>query len=177
MRFRDKTVVVTGGSTGIGFASAKRFAAEGAHVYITGRRQLELDAAVAAIGASATAVRADLGSLAEIEKLFAIVRRTHPAIHALFANAGGGALGPIGAITPAQYVQTFDTNVRGTLFTVQYALPLLVDGGAIVLNASTAATKGTAGFSLYSASKAAIRNFARSWALDLAPRRIRVNAI
>nr|WP_272419294.1 SDR family oxidoreductase [Polyangium jinanense] len=172
-----KVAVVTGGSTGIGFAAAKRFAAEGARVFITGRRQAELDAAVTAIGTSAIGVRADSANLADLDRLYAIVGEQAGRIDVVFANAGGGEFAPLGAITEEHYDKTFNTNVKGVLFTVQKALPLLVDGGSVILNASTTATMGTEAFSVYSATKAAVRNFARSWILDLKARRIRVNVI
>ncbi|MDC0749693.1 SDR family oxidoreductase [Polyangium mundeleinium] len=172
-----KVAVVTGGSTGIGFAAAKRFASEGARVFITGRRQAELDAAVAAIGSSAIGVRADSSNLADLDRLYDVVREQAGRIDVVFANAGGGEFLPLGAITEEHYDRTFNTNVKGVLFTVQKALPLLVDGGSIILNASTTSTMGTESFSVYSATKAAVRNFARSWILDLKARRIRVNVI
>ncbi|TKD13000.1 SDR family oxidoreductase [Polyangium fumosum] len=172
-----KVAVVTGGSTGIGLAAAKRFAAEGARVFITGRRKAELDAAVAAIGSNAVGVRADSSNLADLDHLYDVVREQAGRIDVVFANAGGGEFLPLGAITEEHYDKTFNTNVKGVLFTVQKALPLLVDGGSIILNASTTATMGTESFSVYSATKAAVRNFARSWILDLKARRIRVNVI
>ncbi|HVK63724.1 MAG TPA: SDR family oxidoreductase [Polyangium sp.] len=172
-----KVAVVTGGSTGIGFAAAKRFAAEGARVFITGRRQAELDAAVAAIGSSAVGIRADSSNLADLDRLYDVIREQAGRIDVVFANAGGGEFLPLGAITEEHYDRTFNTNVKGVLFTVQKALPLLVDGGSIILNASTTSTMGTESFSVYSATKAAVRNFARSWILDLKARRIRVNVI
>lgn len=172
-----KVAVVTGGSTGIGFGAAKRFAAEGARVFLTGRRQAELDAAVAAIGHGAVGVRADSSNLADLDRLYAIVGEQAGRIDVVFANAGGGEFAPLGAITEEHYDKTFNTNVKGVLFTVQKALPLLVDGGSVILNASTTATRGTEAFSVYSATKAAVRNFARSWILDLKARRIRVNVI
>ncbi|MDI1433267.1 SDR family oxidoreductase [Polyangium sorediatum] len=172
-----KVAVVTGGSTGIGLAAAKRFAAEGARVFITGRRKAELDAAVAAIGSSAVGIRADSSNLADLDQLYTVVREQAGRIDVVFANAGGGEFLPLGAITEEHYDKTFNTNVKGVLFTVQKALPLLVDGGSIILNASTTSTMGTESFSVYSATKAAVRNFARSWILDLKARRIRVNVI
>lgn len=176
-RFDSKVVIVTGGTSGIGLATAKAFAAEGAAVFITGRRQDALDAAVRAIGGKVTGVRADMSDLADIDRLYDAVQQQHGQIDALFANAGGGTMLPLGAITEEQYQQTFDTNVKGVLFTVQKALPLLKDGASIVLTSSNAGTSGTPAFSVYGASKAAVRSFARNWILDLKERRIRVNAV
>jgi NAD(P)-dependent dehydrogenase (short-subunit alcohol dehydrogenase family) len=172
-----KVAVVTGATSGIGLAIARRFAAEGARLFITGRRRETLDAARAEIGGDVTAVVADAASTADLEALYARVREQAGRIDVLVANAGGGSFAPLGQITEEQYRQTFDTNVKGTLFTVQGALPLLVDGAAVVLLSSTAGALGGAAFSVYAASKAAIRNFARSWALDLKDRHIRVNAL
>ena len=172
-----KIALVTGGSSGIGLATAQRFAREGAYVYITGRRQPELDEAVKTIGSRVTAVRADASILADLDKLFAQIKQEHGRLDILFANAGGGSFAPIGSITEEQYDQTFNTNVKGLLFTVQKALPLIPDGGSIILNASIVSVKGTAALSVYSATKAAVRSFARSWTTDLKDRKIRVNAI
>lgn len=176
-RLTDKVAVVTGGTTGIGLAIAQRFAVEGASVFITGRRQAELDKAVAAIGHGAVGVRADMSMLADIDKLYEAVRQKHGHIDVVMANAGGGEFAPLGSITEEQYEQTFGTNVKGTIFTVQKALPLLKDGGSVILTGSTTSIKGTPAFSVYSATKAAVRNLARSWMLDLKERRIRVNVI
>jgi NAD(P)-dependent dehydrogenase (short-subunit alcohol dehydrogenase family) len=176
-KLSGKVAVITGANSGIGLASAKLFAAEGARVFMTGRRRKELDAAVAAVGGSARGVQSDVSKLSDLDDLFRIVREEAGTIDILFANAGGGEFVPLGSITEEHFDKTFATNVRGTLFTVQKALPLMKDGGAIILTGSTTAIKGTPGFSVYSASKAAIRNFARSWILDLAPRRIRVNVL
>ena len=176
-RFDNKVVVVTGGTSGIGLATAKAFADEGASVFITGRRQEALDAAVAQLGSKVIGVRGDMSVLADIDRLYDAVQQKHQQIDVLFVNAGGGTMLPLGAITEDQYSQTFDTNVKGTIFTVQKALPLLKDGAAIVLTSSNAGTSGTPAFSVYSASKAAIRNLARSWILDLKDRRIRVNVV
>lgn len=175
--FQDKVVVITGATSGIGLATAKAFAAEGAWVFVTGRRQGALDEAVAAIGPRATGVRGDMSVLADIDRLYDAVQQAHGQIDVVFANAGGGEFAPLGAITEQHYRSAFDTNVKGVLFTVQKALPLLRDGGAIVLTSSTASVSGTENFSVYSATKAAVRNFARSWILDLKARRIRVNAV
>ena len=176
-KFRNKVVVVTGGSSGIGLATAKAFAAEGATVFITGRRQEALDAAVKKIGGSVTAVRGDMANLADIDRLYDAVQQKHAQIDVLFANAGGGEMLPLGAITEEHYERTFDTNVKGVLFTVQKALPLLKDGASIILTSSTTSISGTPAFSVYSATKAAVRNFARNWMLDLKDRHIRVNAV
>jgi NAD(P)-dependent dehydrogenase (short-subunit alcohol dehydrogenase family) len=176
-RFQDKVVIVTGGTSGIGLATAKAFSEEGAAVFITGRRQEALDKAVRAIGGTVTGVRADMGQLADIDRLYDAVQQRHGQIDVLFANAGGGSFAPLGAISEAHFDETFTTNVKGTLFTVQKALPLLRDGGAIVLTSSTTSISGTPAFSVYSATKAAIRSFARNWILDLKDRHIRVNAI
>ncbi|MCP5164375.1 MAG: SDR family oxidoreductase [Pseudomonadales bacterium] len=175
--FENKVVIVTGGTSGIGLATAQAFSAQGAAVYITGRRQASLDVAVKAIGGNVTGVRCDAANLGDLDRLYDIVQQQHSHIDVLFANAGGGELIPLGAITEEHYQTTFDTNVKGTLFTVQKALPLLRDGASIILTSSTTGTAGTADFSVYSASKAAVRNFARSWILDLRERGIRVNVV
>lgn len=176
-RFDGKVAVVTGGSAGIGLATAKRFAAEGAHVFITGRRQAELDAAVAAIGPNAKAVRADSANLADLDRLYAEIKASAGKIDVLFVNAGGGTMLPLGAITEDHYDDIFGRNVKGALFTVQKALPLLVDGAAVILVGSITGSTGNAGCSVYSAAKAAVRNFARTWTLDLKKRGIRVNVL
>jgi NAD(P)-dependent dehydrogenase (short-subunit alcohol dehydrogenase family) len=176
-KLEGKTAVVTGANSGIGLAIAKLFAAESARVFMTGRRKPELDAAVVAVGAGARGVEGDIASLDDLDRLFAIVRDEAGSIDVLVANAGGGAFLPLGSITEEHYDRTFGVNVRGTLFTVQKALPLLKDGASVILTGSTAASTGTPAFSVYSASKAAIRSFARSWILDLAPRKIRVNVL
>ena len=172
-----KVAVVTGGTSGIGLASARRLAAEGAHVFITGRRQPELDAAVKAIGSRATGVQGDVANLADLDRLYAVVKEQKGRVDVLFANAGGGELVPLGAITEEHFDKTFNSNVKGLLFTVQKALPLLSDGASIILNASITSSKGTPAFSVYSATKAAVRSFARSFTVDLKDRKIRVNAI
>lgn len=176
-KLEGKIAVITGATSGIGLAAAKRFVAEGAHVYITGRRQAELDAAVAALGGSATGVRADASSLSDLDRLFARVREEKGRIDVLFANAGGGSMLPLGAITEEQFDDTFGRNVKGVLFTVQKALPLLAEGASVILTGSTAGTEGTPAFSVYAASKAAVRSFARNWILDLKGRSIRVNVL
>jgi len=176
-KFQDKVVVVTGGTSGIGLATAKAFVAEGASVFITGRRQDALDAAVKAIGGRVTGVRGDMSQLGDIDRLYDAVQQRHAQIDVLFANAGGGEMAPLGAISEEHYEKTFATNVKGVLFTVQKALPLLKDGASVILTSSTTSISGTPAFSVYSATKAAIRNFARNWILDLKDRRIRVNAV
>lgn len=176
----NKIALVTGATSGIGLATAQRFAAEGAHVYLTGRRQAELDAAVASIrdaGGKATGLRVDSTKLDELDSLYATIGEAHGHLDVLFANAGGGSMLPLGEITEAHFDETFDRNVKAVLFTVQKALPILADGASVILTGSTAGSSGTAAFSVYSASKAAVRAFARSWILDLKPRRIRVNTI
>jgi NAD(P)-dependent dehydrogenase (short-subunit alcohol dehydrogenase family) len=172
-----KIALVTGGSSGIGFATAQRFVAEGAYVFITGRRQTELDAAVNAIGKNITGIQSDVSNLADLDRLFAKIEQAQGHLDVVFANAGGGGIAPLGSITEEHFDKTFDTNVKGLLFTVQKALPLLPEGAAIILNASTASTVGASAFSVYSATKAAVRSFARNWTLDLKDRQIRVNAI
>jgi NAD(P)-dependent dehydrogenase (short-subunit alcohol dehydrogenase family) len=176
-KFEDKVVIVTGGTSGIGLATAKAFSNEGASVFITGRRKHALDAAVTEIGGGVVGIQADMSKLVDIDRLYDAVQQKHAQIDIVFANAGGGEMAPLGAISEEHYQQTFDTNVKGTLFTVQKALPLLRDGGAIVLTSSTTSISGTPAFSVYSATKAAVRNFARNWILDLKDRRIRVNAV
>ncbi|MEI5668427.1 glucose 1-dehydrogenase [Bosea sp. CCNWLW174] len=176
-KFDDKVVVVTGGTSGIGLATAKAFATEGASVFITGRRQDALDAAVKQIGGKVTGVRGDMSMLADIDRLYDAIQQKHAQIDVVFANAGGGEMAPLGAITEEHYQRTFDTNVKGVLFTVQKALPLLKDGASVILTSSTTSISGTPAFSVYSATKAAVRNFARNWILDLKDRHIRVNAI
>jgi NAD(P)-dependent dehydrogenase (short-subunit alcohol dehydrogenase family) len=172
-----RVAVVTGGTSGIGLAIAQRFAAEGAHLFITGRRQAAIDAALADLPDGATGTRADAAQAGDLKAFYASVREQAGRIDVLVANAGGGSFAPLGEITEAQYHDTFDTNVLGTLLTVQGALPLLVDGASVILMSSTTSVLGGAAFSIYAASKAAIRNFARSWALDLKDRSIRVNAL
>ena len=177
MKLAEKVAVITGGTTGIGLAMAKRFASEGAHVYITGRRQPELDAAVQAIGAGAQGMRVDSADQAQLQSLFDRVRVQHGKLDVLVANAGGGSLLPLGQITEAHFDDTFGRNVKGTLLTVQTALPLLGHGSSVILTGSTAASGGTEAFSVYAASKAAVRAFARNWILDLKGRGIRVNTL
>ena len=176
-KLEGKVTVITGGNSGIGLATAKRFVAEGAEVFITGRRQEELDKAVEEIGSRVTAVQGDVSRLDELDRLFETVRAKSGRIDVLFANAGLGTLAPLGAIDEASFDLTFDVNVKGTLFTVQKALPLMQAGGSIILTGSTTGSRGTPAFSVYSATKAAVRNFARSWALDLKGTGIRVNVL
>ena len=172
-----KIALVTGGTSGIGLATAQVLAAQGAQVFITGRRQAELDAAVESIGAAATGIRADASKLADLDAVYAQIAKQVGRLDILFANAGGGDMQPLGAISEEHFDRIFGTNVRGVVFTVQKALPLLVDGASVILTGSTTSVMGTASFSIYSASKAAVRNFARSWALDLKDRGIRVNVV
>ncbi|MEH2279514.1 MAG: SDR family oxidoreductase [Nostoc sp.] len=176
-KLERKIALVTGGNSGIGLATAKQFVAEGAYVYITGRRQVELDAAVEAIGKNVTAVQSDVSNLADLDRLFATIKQEQGHLDIIFANAGGGEIAPLGAITEEHFDKTFNINVKGLLFTVQKALPLLPEGASIILNASITSIKGTPAFSVYSATKAAVRSFARNWILDLKERKIRVNAI
>jgi NAD(P)-dependent dehydrogenase (short-subunit alcohol dehydrogenase family) len=176
-RLQGKVAVITGGNSGIGLATAKQFVAEGAYVFITGRRQAELDAAVKAIGQNVTGVQGDVSNLADLDRLYEAVKQRTDHLDIVFANAGGGGFAPLGEITEEHFDRTFASNVKGVLFTVQKALPLLREGGSIILNGSTTSVRGTPAFSVYSATKAAVRNFARSWALDLKGRGIRVNVI
>jgi NAD(P)-dependent dehydrogenase (short-subunit alcohol dehydrogenase family) len=169
--------VITGGSTGIGLAIARRFASEGAKVLITGRRQAELDKAVAAIGGNAEAASVDSADLAQLHSFFERVKDKHGRVDILVANAGGGSFMPFGQITEEHFDDTFNRNVKGTLFTVQAALPLLGKGSSVILTGSTAGSSGTEAFSVYAASKAAVRAFARNWILDLKGRDIRVNTL
>lgn len=175
-KLEGKVAVVTGGTSGIGLATAKRFASEGAHVVVTGRRQAELDAAVSSTD-NAIGIRIDSSSLTELDLLFERVKAEKGKIDVLFVNAGGGSFLPLGAITEEQYDDTFGRNVKGVLFTVQKALPLLADGASVILTGSTAGSTGTAAFSVYSASKAAVRNFVRSWILEVKGRNIRFNTL
>ncbi|MBY0318185.1 MAG: SDR family oxidoreductase [Reyranella sp.] len=176
-KLEGKVAVITGANSGIGLATAHRFAAEGAVLFLMARRQAELDKAVHAVGNGARGFCGDISDLADIEAFYDVVQRESTAIDILFANAGGGSFAPLTEVTEEHYAKTFDTNVKGTLFTVQKALPLFRDGGSIILTGSTAGSKGTPAFSVYAASKAAIRSFARNWILELAPRGIRVNVL
>jgi NAD(P)-dependent dehydrogenase (short-subunit alcohol dehydrogenase family) len=172
-----KTAVVTGGTTGIGLAAARRLASEGARVFITGRRKPELDAAVESIGARVTGVQGDVSVPEDVDRLYETVRSAGLRVDVLFANAGGGSLATLEQVTEEHFDQTFDINVKGVVFTVQKALPLLTDGASIILPGSTAATSGSEAMGVYAASKAAVRSFARTWANELKGRGIRVNAI
>lgn len=175
-KLEGKVAVITGGSTGIGLATAKLFVEEGAYVFITGRRQKELDAAVSEIGANVTGVQGDVSNLADLDRLYAAVA-AKGRIDIVFANAGVGELVPFGSVTEEHFDKIFNINVRGALFSVQKALPLLNDGGSIILTGSVAGSKGIGNFGVYNASKAAIRSFARSWTTDLKERKIRVNVL
>ena len=172
-----KVAVITGGNSGIGLATAKRFAEEGAQVVITGRREKELKEAAALIGKSVTTVTGDVTRLEDLDRLYAVVKQAHGHIDVLFVNAGWGEVMPIQAATEAHFDKTFDLNAKGQFFTVQKALPLFKDGGAIVLNSSVANVKGLPVFAVYAAAKAAVRSFARGLAMELKDRKIRVNAV
>jgi NAD(P)-dependent dehydrogenase (short-subunit alcohol dehydrogenase family) len=176
-KLAGKIAVITGGSSGLGLATAKRFVDEGAYVFITGRRQSELDTAVNEIGRNVTGVQSDVSKLADLDKLYAVVKDKKGKLDIVFANAGTGAFAPLEQVSEEHFDKQFDVNVRGTLFTVQKALPLLQPGGSIVLNASMVSITGSPAFSVYSATKAAVRSFARTWSVDLKERKIRVNAI
>ncbi|MCW3061978.1 MAG: 3-oxoacyl-ACP reductase [Capsulimonas sp.] len=176
-KLEGKIALVTGGNSGIGLATAQRFVEEGAYVYITGRRQPELDAAVSLIGSNVTAIQADSTKLEDIDRVYATIEKEKGHLDVLFANAGAGSLLPLGSITEEQYDKTFDLNVKGVLFTVQKALPLMSSGASIVINASLVSIKGFPAFSVYSATKAAVRSFARGWTTDLKGSGIRVNVV
>jgi NAD(P)-dependent dehydrogenase (short-subunit alcohol dehydrogenase family) len=172
-----KVAVITGGSSGIGLATAKRFVQEGAHVVITGRREKELKEAAAFIRRNVTTVAGDVSRLADLDRLYAVVKEKHGHIDILFANAGAGTVAPITVASEAHFDQTFDVNVKGMFFTVQKALPLFKDGGSIILTSSVSNVLGLPAFTAYAASKAAVRNFARGWTMDLKDRKIRVNSV
>jgi NAD(P)-dependent dehydrogenase (short-subunit alcohol dehydrogenase family) len=176
-KLTGKVALITGGSTGIGLAAAKRFVEEGAKVFITGRRQAELDKAVAAIGGDVVAIQGDVAQLADLDKVYAEIQAKAGRLDIVYANAGIGAFTPLGQISEEQFDQEFGVNVKGVLFTVQKALPLLVDGASVILGGSTGTITGNASFSVYCGTKAAVRSFARSWILDLKPRGIRVNVL
>jgi NAD(P)-dependent dehydrogenase (short-subunit alcohol dehydrogenase family) len=176
-RLAGKIALITGGNSGIGLASARRFVSEGAFVFITGRRQEELDKAVTEIGHDVRALQGDVAKLDDLDRIMATIRDEKGRLDIVFANAGIGETAPLGSISEASFDKVFGVNVKATLFTVQKALPLMHAGGAIILNGSTAGSKGTAAFSVYNATKAAVRNFARSWALDLKDAGIRVNVL
>lgn len=176
-KLEGKVAVVTGGSSGIGLATARRFVKEGAHVVITGRREKELKQAAAVIEENVTTVVGDVARLDDLDRLYAVVKEKHGHIDVLFANAGAGTIAPLAAASEAHFDQTFDVNVKGLFFTVQKALPLLRDGGSIILTSSVSNVMGLPGFSAYAASKAAVRSFARAWTLELKDRHIRVNSM
>jgi NAD(P)-dependent dehydrogenase (short-subunit alcohol dehydrogenase family) len=176
-KLAGKVAVITGGNSGMGLATAKRFVAEGAYVFITGRRQKELDAAVKEIGSNVTGVQGDVADLADLDRLYETVRKQKGRIDVLFANAGVGEFVPMDSITEDHFDKTMDINVKGTLFTVQKALPLFTNGGSIIMTGSVAGSKGVGGATVYNASKAAIRSFARTWTTDLKGRNIRVNVL
>ncbi|HTF64522.1 MAG TPA: SDR family oxidoreductase [Edaphobacter sp.] len=175
-KLQGKVAVITGGTTGIGFAAAKLFVKEGAYVFITGRRQKELDAAVKAIGNNVRGVQGDIAKLADLDRLYEAIRAKGK-LDIIFANAGVAEFAPMGKITEEHFDRLFNINVKGTLFTVQKALPLMNDGGSIILNGSVASVKGTPAFGVYGATKAALRSFARTWTSDLKDQHIRSNVI
>ena len=176
-KLQGKVAIITGGSTGIGLAAAKLFVREGAYVFITGRRQKELDDAVKTIGNNVTGVQGDVAKLADLDRLYDTVARVKGRIDIVFANAGVAQFAPLGSITEEHFDKLFDINVKGALFTVQKALPLLNDGGSIILTGSVAGVKGTAAFGVYGSTKAAVRNFVRAWTVELKDRRIRSNVL
>jgi NAD(P)-dependent dehydrogenase (short-subunit alcohol dehydrogenase family) len=176
-KLEGKTAVITGGSSGIGLATAKRFVDEGAYVFITGRRQGELETAVGQLGRNVTAVQSDVSKMSDLDKLYAAVKKQKGTLDIVFANAGTGSFAPLGQISEEHFDKQFGVNVKGLLFTVQKALPLLQEGASVVLNASIVSAMGSPAFSVYSATKAAVRSFARTWSVDLKQRKVRVNAI
>ena len=176
-KLKGKVAVITGGNSGIGLATAKRFAEEGAHVVITGRREKELKAAAASIGGNVTTVTGDVTRLEDLDRLYAVVKEEHGHIDVLFANAGWGEVAPLPVASEAHFDKTFDLNAKGQFFTVQKALPLFTDGGSIILNSSVSNVMGVPAFGVYAASKAAVRSFARSWTVELKDRKIRVNTV
>jgi NAD(P)-dependent dehydrogenase (short-subunit alcohol dehydrogenase family) len=176
-KLAGKVAVITGGNSGIGLATARRFVEEGAYVFITGRRQKELDVAVKELGSNAMGVQGDVGKLADLDRLYKVVKEQKGRIDILFANAGVGEFAPITGVTEEHFDKIFNINVKGALFTVQKGLPLVQDGGAILLTGSVAGSKGFENFGVYNASKAAVRSFARTWTNDLRARKIRVNVI
>ncbi len=176
-KLEGKTALITGGNSGIGLATAKEFVNEGAYVFITGRRDPELAAAVKEIGRSVSGLQGDVSNLSDLDRLFAYIKREKGKLDVVFANAGGAKFAPLGKITEEHFDSIFDINVKGLLFTVQKALPLMPDGASIILNASIAGSIGTPEWSVYNATKAAVRSFARTWTTDLKNRRIRVNAV
>jgi NAD(P)-dependent dehydrogenase (short-subunit alcohol dehydrogenase family) len=176
-KLQGKVAVITGGSTGIGFAAAKLFVEEGAYVFITGRRQKEIDEAVKAIGDNVTGVQGDVSNMADLDRLYETVKAKGKKIDIVFANAGVAELAALGSVTEEHFDKLFDINVKGVLFTVQKSLPLLNDGASIILTGSVASAKGTPAFWVYGATKAAIRNFVRAWSVELKDRRIRSNVL
>ena len=176
-KLEGKVALITGGSAGIGLATARQFAEDGAHVYITGRRQRELDTAAASIGSNVTAIQGDVAKPEDLDRIYAQIGREKGRVDIVFANAGIGELVPFGSITEEHFDSIFAVNVKGVVFTAQKALPLMPDGGSIILNGSIASVKGTPAASVYSASKAAVRSFARTWTTDLKDRGIRVNVV
>ncbi len=172
-----RVALVTGGSSGIGFATAQEFVGEGAHVFLTGRREKELAAAVKEIGRNVTGIRADVSNSQDLDRLFSQIKNEKGKLDIVFANAGAAKYAPLGQISEELYQSIFDVNVKGVLFTVQKALPLIPEGGSIILNASIVASKGLPANSVYSATKAAVRSFARTWTTDLKGRHIRVNVV
>ena len=176
-KLEGKIALITGGSAGIGLATAKQFVEEGAYVYITGRRKPELDTAVASIGSNIKAIQGDVAKLADLDRIYAQIGKEKGRLDIIFANAGLGEMAPFGSITEEHFDTTFNVNVKGVVFTVQKGLPLMPNGGSIILNASIVSIKGFPSFSIYSATKAAVRSFARTWTTDLKDRGIRVNAV
>ncbi|HEX8521482.1 MAG TPA: SDR family oxidoreductase [Tepidisphaeraceae bacterium] len=176
-RLHQKIALITGGSSGIGLATAKLFAAQGARLFITGRRKEELEAAAREIGNGTVPIPGDISKLSDLDRVYDVIRQQVGRLDILFANAGGGGFMPLGQITEEHFDKYFSINVKGTLFTVQKALPLMPDGASVVLNGSIVSIKGFPAFSVYSATKAAVRSFARTWSTDLGPRRIRVNVV
>lgn len=176
-KLAGKIALITGGTSGIGLATAKRFVAEGAYVFITGRRQSELDTATKEIGKNVMGIQGDIAKTADLDRLFATIKQGKGRLDVLFANAGSGAFAPLEQVTEEHFDKYFGINVKGTLFTVQKALPLMPAGGAIVINASMVSIKGFPAFGVYAATKAALRSFARTWSMDLKGRNIRVNVV
>lgn len=176
-KLEGKIAVITGGNSGIGLATAKRFVEEGAHVVITGRREKELKEAAVFVGKNVTTVTGDVTRQEDLDRLYAVVKEKHGHIDVLFVNAGWGEVAPLNAVTEDHFDKTVDLNVKGQFFTVQKALPLFKDGGSIVLTSSVANVMGLPAFTVYAASKAAVRSFARGWAMELKDRKIRVNAV
>ena len=176
-KLEGKIALITGGNSGIGLATAKEFVSEGAYVFITGRREPELAAAVKEIGGNVSSVQGDASNLGDLDRLFALIKREKGKLDIVFANAGTADFASLGKITEEHFDSIFNINVKGLLFTVQKALPLMPDGASIILNASIVASKGSPQWSVYSATKAAVRSFARTWTTDLKDRRIRVNAV